>query len=303
MKQNKKRMETIAPLFGDLRIKQLRNYEKIAAQLGTLGGGNHFIEIDKGQDGSYWLLVHSGSRNIGKLVAEHYQDLAFKQRTDETAVLRKESIEQYRREGREAEISEFLKKFKPQVAFNKYNAWLEKCSYTSAGTPFDDYLHDLKICQEFAFLNRGCILDSICREMKWKWDESIESVHNYIDMNHEEVIVRKGAVSAYEDEDVLIPLNMRDGTLICKGKGNPDWNFSAPHGAGRLYSRSEAKKSFDMNDFKDSMKGIFSTSVKSDTIDEAPFAYKNYQKIMDAVSATVEIKERILAVYNFKAST
>lgn len=232
--------------------------------VGTLGGGNHFIEIDKDEDSNLYLVVHTGSRRLGKAVAEYYQKRAFE------------------------ELSKLL-----SIPYE-----LAYC----VGTLYDDYIHDMKIVQEYAYWNRKAIADTIIKEMKLHTVEEFETIHNYIDMEH--MILRKGAVSARKEEKILIPMNMRDGSLLCMGKGNEDWNYSAPHGAGRLMSRSQAKENITLSAFKKTMKeaDIYSTSVTRDTIDESPFAYKPMEEIVENIKDTVEIINVIRPIYNFKAS-
>lgn len=272
-------------------LKDLRCWDKLSKDvqeraertLGTLGGGNHFIEAYK--DG--WLSVHSGSRNIGKEVATYYQKLAEKRISEQNyKVLHEEmlKVEPAKRE-------EWLKEHKVSVA--------TELSYLT-GQDMQDYLHDVSIMQEFANQNRFTMLFIITQVMKGRMLNHIQSIHNYIDLDA--MTLRKGAISAKEDETLVIPLNMRDGILICKGKGNEEWNCSAPHGAGRLYSRSKAKELFSVDDFKETMEGIFSTCIGTSTIDESPFAYKDYEEIMRVIEPTVEIKERLIPIFNFKAN-
>ncbi len=232
--------------------------DKAYASIGTLGGGNHFIELDKDENGAYWLVIHTGSRRLGAEVAAYYQEEAF----------------------RSSENTPY------ELAY-------------ATGDLMAAYLHDLAIAQEFARLNRFAIADEICKGMKLSAEARYECVHNYCDLDA--MILRKGAISAKENEFVIIPMNMRDGCLIGKGKGNADWNFSAPHGAGRLMSRQEAKNSFTLSQYKKEMKGIYSSSVTKETLDESPMAYKPMEDILSKIADTVEITERILPVYNFKA--
>ncbi len=263
-------------LSSDARIRASRS-------LGTLGGGNHFIEA---YDGG-WLAVHSGSRNIGYQVADYYQKLAEKRLKDAQRHDRKTELEAIPPAEREAW-------HKGQRQFVSADlAYL-------TGSDMDAYLHDAGIMQEFARDNREAILRAIVKNMGGKIKERISSVHNYIDMEHR--ILRKGSISARKGEVLVIPLNMRDGLLICEGKGNDEWNQSAPHGAGRLYSRSRAKEIFSVSDYKREMEGIFTTCIGASTIDEAPFAYKDYREIMECIQPTVEIRQRLVPIYNFKAS-
>lgn len=252
--------------INDARLYELKCAEHINIQrgelsLGTLGGGNHFIEIDKDDDGSLYLIVHSGSRNIGLQAAQFYQDAAFKSF------------------GRESDIPYEL-------------AYCE-------GKLLDDYLHDMAIMQEFADLNRRAITDSILKGCKLKEEDRFTTIHNYIDL--EFGILRKGSVSAQKDEILLIPINMRDGSLICRGLGNADWNYSAPHGAGRLMSRREVKDTFTVSAYKKEMAGIYSSTINAETLDECPMAYKSLDEILSQITPTVEVIKQIKPVYNFKA--
>lgn len=233
--------------------------EKALCSIGTLGGGNHFIEVDRGEDGAYWLIVHSGSRHLGVEAASWYQDKAFRQCP----------------EGTPYEL-----------------AWAD-------GALMEDYLHDMVIVQGFATLNRQAIADEIIRGMKLDAMETFSTAHNYIDLDS--MILRKGAVSAQAGERLIIPMNMRDGCLICRGKGNEDWNFSAPHGAGRLMDRATVKQSFTLSQYKKEMKGVYSTSVSRETLDESPMAYKPMDMILSQIGPAVEVLERLKPVYNFKA--
>lgn len=251
--------------------------------LGTLGGGNHFIEAYK--DG--WLSVHSGSRNIGYKVAEYYQKLAEKRIKEYNSNLLKEKIKTIEPKMRE----EWLKSNK--ISINK-----DLCYLTDED--MRAYLHDVAIMQSFANDNRMEMLSKITMVMGGKILEHINSIHNYIDTKN--MILRKGAISAQDRQLLVIPLNMRDGLLLCKGRGNPEWNYSAPHGAGRLYSRSKAKETFTVEEYAEQMKGIFSTCINESTIDEAPFVYKDYQEIVECVEPTVEILDRLIPIFNFKAS-
>ena len=251
--------------------------------LGTLGGGNHFIEAY--EDG--WLSVHSGSRNIGYKVAEYYQKLAEKRIKEHNSNLLKEQIKTIEPTKREKWLKE------NKIAIDK-----DLCYLT--GEDMESYLHDVSVMQSFANENRLEMLTAIVSAMGGKIQNHISSIHNYIDTKN--MILRKGAISAQDEEILVIPLNMRDGLLVCKGKGNPDWNFSAPHGAGRLYSRSQAKTIFTVEEYAKEMERIFSTCVNESTIDEAPFVYKDYQEIMECVEPTVEILDRLIPIFNFKAS-
>lgn len=282
----------------DLRCyDRLRNNDWINNSMGSLGGGNHFIEIDVDNEGNKYLVIHTGSRNLGKQVCEIYQDKAIYNLHGNGA--RKQEIDrliaEYRATGRQSEIEEGIKNIK-----SKFGGSIPKELCYLEGQGRDDYLHDMKYCQEFAVFNRQEIAARIIREMGWTWVNVFETIHNYID--HESNIVRKGAISAKRGERLLIPINMRDGCIIGIGKGNEDWNYSAPHGAGRIMSRMEAKQILHIDEYKETMNGIFTTSVCVGTIDEAPMAYKPMQEIIDCIGDTVEIEKIIKPVYNFKAA-
>jgi tRNA-splicing ligase RtcB len=244
----------------ELICKKTLNIKRAELSIGTLGGGNHFIEVDRDDEGRLYLVVHSGSRNLGKQVAEHYQNEAARR-------LR-----------------------------GKVDHALAYCE----GELFSDYLHDMAIIQHYADLNRKAMMQDMVRFMNLDVVDRWTTVHNYIDLDS--MILRKGAISAQAGERVLIPINMRDGSLICTGKGNPDWNFSAPHGAGRTMSRSHAKKVLKLADYEQSMAGIFSTTIDYSTLDEAPFAYKPIDEIIANIAETVTIEKRIRPIYNFKAA-
>ena len=277
----------------------LHNIDWIVRSLGTLGGGNHFIELDKDEDNNEYLVIHTGSRNLGKQVAEHHQNVAISNLKGKNK--KKEAIDalikQLKAEGREKEISQKIS----ELNFKFPDIPNELCYLE--GKDREAYLHDMKICQNFATMNRLHIMNEILNgvglQEKIPEIHFFQTVHNYIDMSDN--IIRKGSVSAKKGEKLIIPLNMKDGSLICIGKGNPDWNCSAPHGAGRMYSRVAAKKAFSVDEFKEQMDGIYSTSVNEDTLDECPMAYKPAQEIIDAISPTVEIINHIKPVYNFKA--
>jgi len=252
---------------------------------------NHYIELNKDSDDALWLVVHSGSRNLGKQVAEWYQKRAEQIIVDDHLALRADLIESLKMQGRQDEIEAELAKVPRRPATG--------LEYLEGGN-VKDYLHDMKICQEWASDNRRIIAEELIKAMNWGYTSIVESIHNYIDIENQ--IIRKGAISAQKDEVCLIPLNMRDGTLLCVGKGNEDWNCSAPHGAGRLMSRSKAKQEVSLEVFKDSMKDVYSSTVCEATIDESPFAYKDMEEIMRAVEPTVEIYERLIPIYNYKAT-
>lgn len=281
-----------------LRISELRcakyiSLDRAYLSLGTLGGGNHFIEADKGESGIY-IVIHSGSRHLGVEVAKHYQKRAVDELKHSGDADVKKLIAEMKSAGREKEINAALKKLNMQAK----KIVPDHLAYVF-GSAFDDYIHDMKIVQEFAMMNRKAMMDDIIRGMKLKVSDEFTTVHNYIDT--ENMIVRKGSVSAQKGERLIIPINMRDGSLICIGKGNPDWNFSAPHGAGRLFSRSQAKQSFTVNEFKKQMAGIYSSTINSATLDECPMAYKSMNDIVDNIGDTADITEVIKPIYNYKA--
>lgn len=287
---------------------ELRNMDWLEHSIGTLGGGNHFIEIDEGSDGTKYLVVHTGSRNLGKQVAEYYQSLAIKKIYDDK-VERAAIIDKLKREDRANEIEAELAKLKKSGVSRN----LPKDLCYLEGTDRRDYLHDMQVCQRFATANRSFIASNIAAGMGWLVDlipanigldqhrsRWFHTVHNYIEF--ESNMVRKGAISAKKGEKLLIPINMRDGCIIGIGKGNEDWNCSAPHGAGRIMSRHKAREVVSLDEFKESMKGIYTTSVSAETIDEAPLAYKPMDEIIKNIEDTVDIFEILKPVYNFKAS-
>lgn len=266
--------------------------ERAKLSLGTLGGGNHFIEVDRDTEGRYYLVIHTGSRHLGVEVAEYYQNWAYDSLKQNHKNRRNYVIESLRAQGREREIQKELSNLACDIP--------KDLAYVS-GMLFYSYLHDMAIIQEYARWNRIAIKDDICDFMNWRIDDEFETVHNYIDIKR--MILRKGSVSAEIGEKLLIPMNMRDGSLICIGKGNPDWNYSAPHGAGRLMSRAEAKRKIDISEFEESMNGIYTTSVSERTIDESPMAYKPMESIIENIGDTVDILKVIKPVYNFKAES
>lgn len=275
-----------------LSVKAPVNVDYALRSLGTLGGGNHFIEVDEDSQGNFWLVIHTGSRHLGVEIAEHYQKLAVKELHSVPEADRKALIERLKAEGRQAEIASELKKLKadrPRIP--------DDLAFVS-GQSMKDYLHDMEIAQGFAWFNRCLIATAIKAELGIGSSEEFQTVHNYIDT--QSMILRKGAVSARKGEKLLIPINMSDGSLICIGKGNPDWNFSAPHGAGRILSRSQAKN-LSMEDYRKSMEGIWSTCICEQTLDESPMAYKSLESITSNIGDTVDIIERITPVYNYKA--
>ena len=279
--------------------KLLKNKDNwLEKSMGTLGGGNHFIEIDVDEDDNKYLVIHTGSRNLGKQVAEIYQEKAIKYCSyeDDMKEEKQKIIKEYKVLGKEKEIQnkliEISKKYAGKTKLPKDLCYLE-------GKLREDYLHDMKICQEFASRNRREIAFIIMSKMNLDCINHFETIHNYI--SFEDNIVRKGAISAKKGEKVLIPMNMRDGCIIGIGKGNDDWNQSAPHGAGRIMSRMQAKETFNLDEYKESMKNIYTTSVNENTIDEAPFVYKPMQEIINNIGDTVDIIKIIKPIYNFKS--
>lgn len=280
------------------KIRGKFNPHRARMSLGTLGGGNHFIEADRDDEGNLYIVVHSGSRQAGLEIANYYQEEAWKQLNGKRAADVEKLIAAMKSEGRAAEIQTELKKLHSQTKTDIPQA----LAYVS-GALFDDYINDMRIMQHFAMLNRKAMIQSICAGLQIERDEIAEqftTIHNYIDTN--EMILRKGAVSAKKGEKLIIPINMRDGSLICIGKGNEDWNCSAPHGAGRVMSRAQARHELKLADFQKQMSGIYSTTVGMDTIDEAPMAYKSMESILENISPTVEVVKIIRPIYNFKAS-
>lgn len=270
-------------------LEHLKNVERLRSSCGTLGGGNHFIELNYSDMSGYWLVIHTGSRNLGKQVAEHYQDIA---RKDVGGV--KEKLKRALPYLFPEEREDFIKQAKESMKVPRGLEFLSNEGQI-------DYLRDMELCQIFALYNRAMIGNIITGMLKLRPHEIIESVHNYYDFG--ESIIRKGAIAAYKDTKCIIPMNMRDGSLICVGKDNPEWNYSAPHGAGRILSRSAAKSSFTLEEYQEQMKGVFSTSVDIHTIDECPMAYKPMEEIISHIGDTVEIIDIIKPVYNFKASS
>lgn len=272
---------------------RLKDIRRLDCSLGTLGGGNHFIEIDEDETGGKYLVIHTGSRNLGKQVADIYQGIAIRKRMSPSTQEIVDTIFALKAEGRQTEISEALETLKRKYAKHppKELCYLE-------GSDRDDYIHDMKLCQEYASTNRYLIATEILERMEWSAYYNFETIHNYID---EDNMVRKGAISAKLNEPLLIPINMRDGCILGRGKGNPDWNYSAPHGAGRIMSRAKAKGLIDLADYRAAMEGIYTTSVGYDTLDEAPFAYRGMDEILECIKDTVEVEKIIKPVYNFKA--
>lgn len=282
--------------------RNLKDSKRIERSIGTLGGGNHFIEIDTDDEGNKYLVIHSGSRNLGKQVAEYYQNLAYDIHRGKDKLYEKQQqlIAEYKAAGRKTEIQDAIKEL--NRSFKMAESPIPRDLCYLYGEYRERYLKDMKICQEYAELNRYTMAKIICNEMFGKEPEDFgffETVHNYID--HKSNIIRKGAVSARKGELLLIPINMRDGSLICIGKGNEDWNCSAPHGAGRLYSRTEAKDFISVEQFAESMRGIYTTCVCEKTVDESPMAYKNMDDIVENITPTADIVKIIKPIYNFKA--
>ena len=285
----------------DLRCyRELTDTKRLERSLGTLGGGNHFIEVDEAADGTKYLVIHSGSRNLGKQAAEHYQQLAVDLAKGKEAYFtaRDELIREYREAGRRNEIEAALKAMKKEYA-EKEAAIPEDLCFLY-GTFLEDYLHDVEICQRFARRNREKMAEILLSRAGLAAGEAFHTIHNYIDTD--EMILRKGAIAAHAGEKVLIPINMRDGSIIAIGRGNPEWNYSAPHGAGRLMSRRAARENLSLEDYQKTMAGIYTTSVNASTLDEAPMAYKSLGDIIDVIRDSVDVIEVMKPVYNFKAS-
>ncbi len=290
--------EKAHPFIKQSSLNNLYCYKEInmlraEKSLGTLGGGNHFIEADKDEEGNIYIVIHSGSRHLGLEVANYYQREGYRQLNGSSKADIDALIQQLKAEGRDKEIQKSVAALK-----NVKRTHIPKDMAYVQGDLFDKYIHDMKIIQEFAMLNRKAMMDEIIRGMKLHVVDQFTTIHNYIDM--EAMILRKGAVSAKKGEQLLIPINMRDGSLICVGKGNDEWNCSAPHGAGRLMSRSKARQSFTVSSFKSEMEGIYTTSVGKQTLDECPMAYKSMDDIVNNIGDTVEIETIIKPIYNFK---
>lgn len=278
--------------------RSLKETRWLERSLGTLGGGNHFIEVDEATDGTKYLVIHSGSRNLGKQVAEIYQQLAVELSKGKEDYLKKRDalIKEYKEAGRRSEIQEALK----QLSWEQKESNMPEDLCYLYGTYLQDYLHDVEICQRFAKRNREKIAEVLLERTGLTALESFHTIHNYIDT--EEMILRKGAIAAHKDEKVLIPINMRDGSVLAVGKGNPEWNFSAPHGAGRIMSRSKARENINIEEYRKVMEGIYTTSVNESTLDEAPMAYKSLEDIIEVIRESVEIIEIMKPIYNFKAN-
>lgn len=287
-------------LNAEINLTQLRcadqvNLSRAMRSIGSLGGGNHFIEVDRSEDGRLFLVVHSGSRHLGTEVAEYYQNEGRRALWGGANYQIQATIAKLKAEGRYQEIQKTIVALKKEqdLSIPKDLAYVE-------GKLFEDYIHDMKITQQFAMLNRKAMVDVIMSGMGFTAVEAFTTIHNYIDTDA--MILRKGSVSARSGEKLLIPINMRDGSLICIGKGNDEWNCSAPHGAGRLMSRKAAFHDLSMDEFRKEMEGIYTTCVVPDTLDESPMAYKSMDEIVSQIGPTAEIVERIRPIYNFKAA-
>ncbi|OON85711.1 RNA-splicing ligase RtcB [Oribacterium sp. C9] len=282
--------------------RDLKETKRLERSLGTLGGGNHFIEIDKASDGSNFMVIHSGSRNLGKQVAELYQTLAvdLAKGIGDYLSAREELIRTYKEQGRRSEIQTALKELYNRKYIEHPSSMPEDLCYLS-GKYLEDYLHDIEICQKFAKRNREKMAEIILERTGLSGGDAFHTIHNYIDTD--EMILRKGSIAAHKGEKVLIPINMRDGSVLAIGKGNPEWNFSAPHGAGRIMSRTVAKNNLSIEDYREAMKDVYTTSVNEATLDEAPMAYKSLADIIDVISESVDVIEVMKPIYNFKASS
>ena len=280
--------------------RSLKDTKRLERSLGTLGGGNHFIEIDVDGEGNKYLIIHSGSRNLGTQVAEYYQGIAIDLNLgkEEYFKKREEIIRTYKEQGRRSEIQSTLKQMEKEWEAKEPTIPRELCFLY--GSFMEDYLHDIRICQEFAKRNREKMAEILLQLTGLTAIETFQTIHNYIDVD--ELILRKGSVSAKAGEKLLIPINMRDGSLICIGKGNVEWNYSAPHGAGRLMSRSAALERLTMEEYQAQMAGIYTTCVNTATLDESPMAYKNMDEIVANIEPTAEIIAHIKPIYNFKAA-
>lgn len=281
--------------FDALCEKTGPNPTRIQCSIGTLGGGNHFIEIGRGTNDDYWITVHTGSRNLGKCVCDYHQKKAIQKIEESRSKYMEAQKEIILKTVDKKNIQTALAKAKNNFGVslqNKTLAYLE-------GDDMEEYLLDMRKAQEYADLNRRTIIERILKAINAKEQDRIVSVHNYVDFSDN--VIRKGAIRSYVGERLIIPFNMRDGTLICEGKSNPEWNNSAPHGAGRVLSRASAKKAITLETFKEQMNGIYSTSVTKNTLDEAPDAYKDYRIIEDAIQPTVKIIDRLKPILNIKA--
>lgn len=279
--------------------RSLKQAKRLERSLGTLGGGNHFIEVDAASDGNKYLIIHSGSRNLGKQVAEIYQRLAIdlNMGKDDYFAKKAEIIRTYKEQGRKSEIQSALKALDKEWEAKEPTIPADLCYLY--GTYLKDYLRDVEICQQFAKRSRERMAEIILERTGMTAHSAFHTIHNYIDTD--EMILRKGAISAHKGELVLIPINMRDGSVLARGKGNPDWNFSAPHGAGRIMSRTKAKEQLSLDEYKKSMEGIYTTSVNNSTLDEAPMAYKALADIIGVIEESVDVLEVLKPIYNYKA--
>ena len=280
--------------------RNLKDTRRLERSLGTLGGGNHFIEVDEAEDGTRYLIIHSGSRNLGKQVAELYQKLAvdLDRGYGEYFEKRDEIIRTYKEQGRRKEIQAALKELHFQV-YESQPSMPDDLCYLS-GKYLEDYLHDVVICQSFARRSREKMAEIILERTGMTGADGFHTIHNYIDTD--EMILRKGAIAAHKGEKVLIPINMRDGSVLAVGKGNPEWNYSAPHGAGRIMSRTKAKNELSLDQYKEEMAGVYTTSVNENTLDEAPMAYKSLEDIIDVIRESVDVIDVMKPIYNYKAS-
>lgn len=278
--------------------RSLKDTKRLERSLGTLGGGNHFIEVDRSKDGTNYLVIHTGSRNLGKQVAEIYQQLAIDlNKGKETYFAQRDAIiKEYKAAGRRKEIQTALK----ALSWEQREATIPEDLCFLYGNYFEDYLADVEICQRFAKRNREKIGEILLDRTGMTGAEAFHTIHNYIDTK--EMILRKGAIAAHQGEKVLIPINMRDGSVLAVGKGNPDWNYSAPHGAGRIMSRKKAKENLNLEAYRRAMEGIYTTSVNQATLDEAPMAYKSLEDIIDVIQESVDVIDVMKPIYNFKAS-
>ena len=295
--------KTPHPLAAQINLDELRclaavNRERALLSIGTLGGGNHFIEVDRDENGVLYLVIHSGSRYLGVQTAAYYRKLGWKSMNTLSDELRLDLIDRYKAEGRAQEIEKGLHELKR--SFSAPADVPERFAYVE-GENLKDYLHDMRIVQHFAALNRQVMAKTILEGMGLTEEDHFTTIHNYIDTENK--ILRKGSVSAQKGERLLIPINMRDGALICIGKGNPEWNCSAPHGAGRILSRSAAKNTLTVEEFQKEMEGIYTTCVAQSTLDESPMAYKGLDEILSQIGPTAEVVRQIKPVYNFKAGT
>ena len=279
-------------------FRSLKDSRYLERSLGTLGGGNHFIEVDRAADGTLYLVIHSGSRNLGLQVANHYQNLAIdlNKGKEEYFAKRDALIAEYKATGRRTQIQEALK----QLRWQEKETTIPDDLCFVYGQYLEDYLHDVEICQRFARQNRELMAKILLERSGLTAVSTFHTIHNYIDT--EEMFLRKGAIAAHKGELVLIPINMRDGSVLAVGKGNPEWNFSAPHGAGRIMSRTTAKEQLDVEEYRREMAGVYSTSVNEATLDEAPMAYKSLADIIDVIAESVDVIEVLKPIYNFKAN-